>query len=129
MILINCRAVVESLRQFGPLSEDEYLSVRRLLNGGACADVKVVPVQHKTLVLDTTIPETLAEAGLIELVCDRFDVVIKDEEARRIEAALQEYETAQELSNWLGGIIGRISSGLRNGVRSHSDYWTWRTQR
>lgn len=117
MTLINCRAVVESLRQFGPLSEDEYFrALDALGTEGLGADVKVVPVQHKTLVLDTTIPETLAEAGLIELVCDRFDVVIKDEEARRIEAALQEYETAQELSNWLGGIIGRISRGLRNGV-------------
>jgi len=117
MTLINCRAVVESLRQFGPLSKDEYFRALDALGAeGLGADVKVVPVQHKTLVLDTAIPKTLAEAGLIELVCDRFDVVIKDEEARRIETILQEYEAAQELSNWLGGIIGRISRGLRNGV-------------
>lgn len=67
--LINCRAVVESLRRFGPLSEDDYLrALDALGTEGLKADIKVVPTQQKTLLLHSGIPEVLGRAGLIELV-------------------------------------------------------------
>ena len=114
--LVNCRAVVEALWREGPLSAEEYTTALNALgNEGKKDPSRAVPRERSILFCRGNIPEVLAGATLLHIVCDRFKVRIERSELDRVRAELKEYDERRTLSDWTGGLIDRIRKGIDSG--------------
>ena len=115
--LVNCRAVVEALWQKGPLSSEEYTTALAALgNEGKKDPSRAVPREGSTLFCRGNIPEVLADANLLHIVCTRFNVHIERSEFDIVQAQVQKYDRRLTLSKWTGGLIDRIGKGIDNGA-------------
>ncbi|MCB0173515.1 MAG: hypothetical protein KDJ97_23545 [Anaerolineae bacterium] len=111
--LVNCRAIVESLLQYGPLSKKEYYKAMDSLGyEGQVKPSEVIPLQGSRLYCDGAIPETLAEANLLTTVCERFQVYISRHTYAMIQAELDSQPHMFSLADWLDNLISRLNSGL-----------------
>lgn len=114
--VVNCRAVLEALRQQGPLSAEEYdRALQGLGQQGHCEVSPVLPVQGTALFCHSTIPEVLAEAQLLHTVCERFVVSLEQRELDRIRNELHEHKRNQETAAWLRMLLDRLGEGVRAG--------------
>lgn len=113
--LINCRSIVEALRQQGPLSEEDYLKALGNLGeeGNKAADK--IPPQGAILYCEGTIPSFLATAGLLPTVCTRFQVRIEKVELERTRSELRNYNRKSALAQWITSLLDRLREGLDNG--------------
>lgn len=115
--VVNCRAVLEALRQQGPLSAEEYERVLQGLGQAGHEEVSpALPVQGTTLFCYGTIPEVLAEAQILHTVCERFTVSIEQRELDRIRNELHEHERKQETAAWLRMLVDRLREGVGAGL-------------
>ncbi len=112
-LLVNCRALVESLLQEGPLSVDEYnKALDELGNEGEVDPSEIVPPQGLNLYLDGVIPTTLAGANLLRVICQRFRVYISSQVYERLKAELDSYAYMQMEAGWVDNLISRLNIGL-----------------
>ena len=115
--VINCRAIVQSLRDHGIFSEPAYQQALHDLGSQGSVDVpSVVPEIGGRLYLVTNIASVLADANLLEPLCRHFEVFVDHrilDEARNV---LQEDERREELVAWLARLIDRVRAGLDNGI-------------
>lgn len=115
--LINCRVIVDSLREEGPLSEKEYSeAIIALGNEGVCEPQEIRLKQGVQLICHANIPEVLTNAGLLRTICERFSVCIEKNELELCKAGLDEYEQRSGLVDWLGVLIDKLSRGIETGT-------------
>src|SRR4029453_9257450 len=113
----NCRAVLEALRQQGPLSAEEYERALQGLGQEGHSEVsQALPIQGTALLCYGTIPEVLAEAQLLHTVCERFMVSMEQRELDRIRNELLEHERNQETAAWLRMLVDRLREGIGAGI-------------
>ncbi len=100
----SCRAIVESLREDGPLSDNERADALEALGGQGGLDVPVgdIPKQGSLLILRANIPEVLAGADLLRIMCGRFKVVVEKRELEAAKAELGGNSQRSTLADWLG---------------------------
>lgn len=114
--LVTCRAVVEALRQHGPLSDEAYAEALASLGDQGQGEVSgPVPPAGALLFFHANTVEVLAEAGILLDVCRRFGVVVEQSEVERARASLRDHEERQATAAWLAGVIDQ----LRQGVTTH----------
>jgi hypothetical protein len=112
-VLVNCRALVESLLQEGPLSIEEYRrAIDELGHEGQVDPSKTIPKQGSFLYCEAAIPESLAGINLLIIVCQRFQVHISNQTYVRIKAELDSYSHFQSVANWVDNLISRLNRGL-----------------
>jgi hypothetical protein len=113
--LVNCRNIVESLRSQGPLSAEDYTEALDKLGTEAKQESWLKVNQGAELFCDSLIVETLADAGLLHTVCERFRVRIQSMELERVRAELRSQERSDELTRWLSDLIEKLGDGLDKG--------------
>lgn len=115
--LINCRAIVESLRQQGPLSNDEfYRALENMGSEGQVSPSKTIPSQGANLYCEAAVPETLASANLLFLVCSRFRLFINKRTYDTIRNELASNRQMNTLAVWVDELISHLNSGIDEGV-------------
>lgn len=114
--LVNCRGVIEALREQGPLSSVEYADGLRELGNEARKVVDLVPEKGSPLYCRGNIPDVLAGAGLLRTVCECFQVHIEQRELDRLRAELRGCERRQRVEKWLDVLIDRVSKGIDDGT-------------
>ena len=113
--ITNCRSVVEALRQQGPLSVQEYSAALDALGSEGKTILTEIPEQHKVLYFHFSVPEVLASADLLRIVCNHFQVRIEKRELDTVRISLREHSKDQQITVWLNGLIERIRSGIDTG--------------
>lgn len=115
--VINCRALVDSLKANGHLSEILY---EKALSGLGHEAVKTMyprlPGIGSSLFLMGNIASVLEGAGLLESVCNNFRVLVDPIQIQWAKSEITEHERRAELGSWLRQISDHISLGLQNGI-------------
>lgn len=115
--LINCRAVIESLHQQGPLSATGYTQALKALGEeGRQEATRVIPQKGTLLFFDRTIAEFLAGVNLLSVVCETFQSCIEQREVDQIKATLNYQKQQHTIIEWLDNLISRLRQGLDNGI-------------
>ncbi|MFP5263693.1 MAG: hypothetical protein ACLGJB_17570 [Blastocatellia bacterium] len=115
--VINCRAIVESLRANGPLSPSVFHQKIEALGYEGTKDLSTtVPPLRSKLFLIGNIASTLADADLLDLVCNEFDVFIDPYYVQILRNSLRGQEYYLKLEKWLGRLEDQIREGLDTGV-------------
>lgn len=116
--VINSRAVVDSLKADHVFDEAEYeAALRKLGSSGNPVEGVTTPPVGATLYLNGILAETLASAGLLETVCQRFNVFADLAYVQRARAELEANEKQEKLQEWLERLIDRVRERLE-----HDDY-------
>jgi hypothetical protein len=116
-ILVNCRAVIDALRQHGPLSRTTYEAAIEELGteGIKIADNQTLQIGSPLYCYANTI-EILASTGILDKICDAFNVRIDRSEYHIITSDLVAHELGEEEVEWLGQLITKINNGIDRGV-------------
>lgn len=116
-LVVDIRAVVDSLRINGPLSETEFERAIDVLGSNGTASLsQTVPTQSRPLHIGNNIPGVFAKAGLLDAICNRYKVTIDKHYYDEIKSNLHQYEKNQKTLRWLGDLISRLNSCVREGV-------------
>jgi hypothetical protein len=114
--VINCRAVLESLKEQGWLTGHEYEEARQGLGSEGRKEAVGPTLTAKTkLFLDGNIAETIEEAGLLSDVCERFDVYVDEQQIEWATQQIELDENIEQLQVWIGHLINRLRAGLESG--------------
>ncbi len=113
----NCRAIVDSLRQHGPLTEVAYAATIDALGeiGHQVKDAPI-PAPGASLFCHANIPEVLADADVLDMITARYRVFIEQDEHERVMGTLRYEEQRQEDKAWLDDLIRRITRGLETDI-------------
>ena len=113
----NCRAIVDSLRQHGPLTEVAYAATIDALGeiGHQVTDAPI-PAPEAILFCHANIPEVLADADVLDMITARYRVFIEQDEHERVMGTLRYEEQRQEDKAWLDDLIRRITRGLETDI-------------
>lgn len=116
-ILVNCRSIVESLREDGPFSRSDFTSaLENLGDQGSYVQEGVIPKQGTILVCHGNIPEVLSSANLLQIICERFKVRMEKREFEVVKAELEDNEKRHLLVDWLGELIDDINKCIGDGT-------------
>lgn len=111
--LATCRGVADSLLNRGLLSQSQYDQIiDRLGTVSSSADFVGAPAIGAKLFLAGTIPEIMAGAGMLEIVCESFKVSIETSEVESIRQALRANDAEKKTADWVSEIIEDVSTGL-----------------
>lgn len=115
--LVNCRSVIDALREFGPLDENQFAETLGLLGteGSLIAETPSLTL-GVDLYCDGTIAELLAESGILRVACERFQVHVESSELQRIDAEIFEQDRRIALADWLRTLVDRLTAGLDTGA-------------
>jgi nucleoside phosphorylase/tetratricopeptide (TPR) repeat protein len=115
--ITNCRAVLESLKSSGGLSEIAYQqALESLQSEKRKSDQASTPSIGSKLFLIGNIASFLVKADVLSLVTDKFDVYIDAHYVDEARQVIRENLRRTELESWLGRLTDRISEGLVNGT-------------
>ena len=116
--IVNCRALVDSLYDQGPLSEAEYKQTLEKLGGeGRKNPNGIIPQQRSRIFLENRgIAQILAESDMLRTICERFDVYLESRELDHVRAELEIHRQRNDLINWLDRLINRIRDGIDSGI-------------
>lgn len=114
--IVNCRAVVESLRVYNRISEDKYKQVVHSLGIEGNPHSKASPLLHTKLFLMSGVAGILAKANVLQAVCENFDVVISQSSLAEARNKIQYYKEMDELGDSLDRLIARINEGIDEGI-------------
>jgi hypothetical protein len=107
--LVNCRAVIESLRQHGALSADEYASSLSDLGTEGQQPSAGVPIDRGAdLYCQSTAAKLLVAARLLRPICRTFRLQMLREDVNELKAEISHHERARELSEWLSALMQHV---------------------
>jgi tetratricopeptide (TPR) repeat protein len=113
----NMRAIIQALRDSGPLSASEFeAALDGLGTEGQIAPSDRVPNLGSCLYLMGKIPEELARVDLLRTVVQQFEVYIQSDELAQARAALRQHSQMAELTEWLDDLISKVSRGIDTGT-------------
>ena len=115
--IVNCRALVDSLYEQGPLSEAEYEQTLEMLGSEGQKNLNgVIPQQGIRIFLESSsIAKALAQADMLRIVCERFNVYLESRELDHVRAELEIHRQRNDLNSWLDRLINRIRDGIDRG--------------
>lgn len=115
--VINCRSVLEALRENGPLSNIKYQDALRDLGSEAVPLLGHPPLPSKArLYLLGASTGILASAGILDVVCDWFEGFIPRAIFQFAEAQIKEHEHRLDMIQWVNGLIERVRNGIDQGT-------------
>ena len=116
--LTNLRAVVDSLYQFGPLSQSERDAIVTSLGiYGQEEAFTVIPSQGCSIHLHNGTAELLAKSSGLECLCERFIVSIDRRVVDECQIEVnQRRPILDETVQWLDSLIDSISRGIDSGL-------------
>ena len=115
---INCRALVEALKEQGVLSNRAYETAVNNLGNERYADLPPkLPTRHDSICLNSELALLLASSdSLLKKVCDYFRVFVTHQCVCDAQAAFNDSESSAKSLRWLGELRERVSTGLQRGI-------------
>ncbi|WP_287453724.1 caspase family protein [Leptolyngbya sp. UWPOB_LEPTO1] len=113
--LINCRAVIEVLREEGSLSQAAYDSAVENLPDLSRVPVSQRPIRNDALFVNSELIRSLAGSDLLAKLCRHFRVFVVGQCIDEAQAAVDGNEAATEMVQWIRELMQRISDGLVQG--------------
>ncbi|MHC5739507.1 HTH domain-containing protein [Nostoc sp.] len=114
--MINCRALVEVLKEEGILSSNSYETALNDLGDQRYQDLPPkLPARNDLIFVNSELANLLAGSNLLARVCRHFRVFVTHDCIREGQAAINAYEHSSEVIRWLRGLIQRVSTGLEQG--------------
>lgn len=110
--IINCRAIVDSLKGKNRISEEKYNQVIVSLGTEGKPLSTTSPLTNEKLFFMSGVEDVLARSGLLEIVCENFEVIISQAEFDDAKNTIQYYKELDELGNSLEELINRITEGI-----------------
>jgi hypothetical protein len=115
--VIDCRAVINSLRSNGRLSEIRFNEALASLGSIAAAEVGAVePPLGSSLYLLGNIAGVLADAQVLDLLSSNFRVFIEPEQVKEAYAVMREKEHRADVQKWVERLADRVRDGLQRGL-------------
>jgi tetratricopeptide (TPR) repeat protein len=115
--IVNCRAVVESLRHSDRISDQVFDRAVSALGTEADPNLSpAAPLIYSELYLMQGVADVLAGADVLEQTCDSFIVSISDKCLIEALQAIQEYSRRGTVAAQAEGLVQRINAGLENGT-------------
>ncbi|WP_348270072.1 hypothetical protein P8936_06485 [Edaphobacter paludis] len=108
-------AVIRLVNELGRLSSDR--SAKALTNLGAEREslVRRIVDASPRLLTSISVLEAFARAGVLQEICDTFDVYVNEVEARVLSEEIKNIQKAEEDTAWLTSMLEEIRSGLESG--------------
>ena len=114
--LVNCRNVLESLRQHGAVSADDYDTSLIDLGTEGQQSPAGAPIDRDTkLFCQNTTAKLLADSKLLRPVCRTFQLQLRREEVNELRAVISDYERSKEQFEWLGTLTQHIRQKIEEG--------------
>lgn len=114
--IVNSRAVVDSLKGSGRITEETHSEAVRALGVEGQEYSAANPLIGSKLFLMQGVDDVLARANLLERICSAFDVFISPDCVKEAEGTVELYERQAKIEGWLSDLIDRISEGLDDGT-------------
>jgi hypothetical protein len=115
--LINCRALVEALKEQGVLSDGAYKTALNNLGDERSADLPPkLPTRNDLICLNSELALLLAGSDLLTQVCGYFRVFVTHQCVCDAQAELNDSESSAKSLRWLGELRERVSTGLERGI-------------
>ena len=116
--VVDHRAVVDSLRAGGALSEIEYERAIESLNikkTDSDTQSRILPSGMKLFLMGDA-ASALAKAGVLEPACGLFDIYVDGDYVQTARAGLEGIERRAETEAWVATLSERVRAGLVNGL-------------
>jgi hypothetical protein len=115
--VINCRSVADALHSHGPLSDARHAEALGELGGEAVPVLETPPPPPKArLYLMGASASILADAGLLDFVCDHFQAFVISSAVQLARGGVQEHAHRLEMIGWLQRLVERVRDGIDNRV-------------
>jgi hypothetical protein len=109
---LTIRSLVEALKTRGELSEARYREALERLGNLALDPIGEAPAPGMNLALAYNVPESLEEAGLLDLVARVFRVSVEEWWVHHLMAEIHEDENRERDVIWVREVIERLRRGL-----------------
>jgi len=109
---LTIRSLVEALKTWGELSEVRYREALERLGNLALDPIGEAPLPGMSLALAYNVPESLEEAGLLDLVARVFRVSVEESWVQHLMAEIHEDENREQDVIWVREVIERLRRGL-----------------
>jgi hypothetical protein len=114
---INCRGLVEALKEQGVLSNSAYETALNNLGDQKYTDLPLkLPARNDSIFLNSELANLLAGSDLLAKVCRYFRVFVTQQCIREAQVAINASEYSTESVRWLRELIQRVSTGLERGT-------------
>ncbi len=114
---INCRGLVEALKEQGLLSNSAYETALNNLGDQRYADLPPkLPTRNDSVFLKSELAVLLAGSDLLARVCHYFRVFVTHQCVREAQVVLNASESSTESVRWLRELRERVSTGLERGT-------------
>jgi len=114
---INCRGLVEALKEQGVLSNSAYETALNNLGDQRYADLPPkLPTRNDLIVLNPELAVLLAGSDLLARVCRYFRVFVTHQCVGKAQMTINGSEYSTESMRWLRELIQRVSTGLEQGT-------------
>ncbi len=113
----NCHAVAVSLRNSSALPDPQYKQALDALGSeGIAVEQLVIPPTGSKLFLRGVIASVLARAGLLDMVCQHFDVYADPAMLAEARQGAKENSRLSELSMWLADLAEHVRNRIEDGT-------------
>lgn len=111
----SCRGVLEALRLYGPLSDEQYRTALKAIGSEQHSPTGSIPELNSIVICLANTPEVLAQAGLLEIASKRFTVLIESDEVTRARREMQDAQDREALANWVDQVLERVTKAIDSG--------------
>jgi hypothetical protein len=119
--LINCRALADCLFGHNLISTHTYQLALKSLGTEGHPIATVTPMVGTRISLAPGIAAVLAEAGILEQLCNSFEVSIPRTCLESAKNLIQHYSRLANVEKWVNELLKRISQGLDDGTYAFID--------
>lgn len=114
--VIGIGELLDGLLLAQAITESERNSYRNALGNDGRTTKQVNAIAFGTVVfLEGIIPELLARAGLLNVVCQHYQVEISTLNERRYQAEAQSARERTQLAQWVKRLLDRVNAGIAGG--------------
>lgn len=116
-IVISCGSLLQSLHEYGPLSDERYQSIqKKFYDQAIISNIASLPIQGKLIYCWGNILDYFARTNLLPVLCNRFQIYISDTENQDIHQQIEGELQNQRVEQFLRQLLEHIKSGLENGT-------------
>jgi hypothetical protein len=116
--VINCRGLVEALKQNNLLTDEQYQeALTDLGDEGSPASLSPIPQLNSPIFFISSTIDVLIKTKIFNKICQHFQIYIEHSYAEELRVSLEENEKkSSELNQYLTALIERVRHGLKEGI-------------
>ena len=115
---VSCKSILDTLSRDGIISNATYNSAIESLSINESTEIFNLPNRKSFLIFRFNTIDVMAATGILDVVCDEFNVYIENENFKRILRELHQIKSKQDEVEWLREIINKIKAQIKAGIYS-----------